>query len=192
MSYLTLQGIRLFYERQGEGNPPLVFVHGSACNHADWQPQVDFFRMRQCVVTCDLRGHSASEGNPTHCDIETYGADITALLSALELPPAILIGHSMGCRVVQAVWRLCRRTGSGGRSCHIPCGARIQPARWCRRGHLHGESPFPNRAFQRPLRSRFQQQVSAGVQQPVMGRIKHRYEIHGRIVGESVGCESTP
>jgi pimeloyl-ACP methyl ester carboxylesterase len=105
MSYLTRQGIRLFYERQGEGNPPLVFVHGYACNHADWQPQVDFFRTRQCVVTCDLRGHSASEGNPAHCDIETYGADISVLLSALELPPAILIGHSMGCRVVLQAYR---------------------------------------------------------------------------------------
>jgi len=100
MSYLELQGIRLFYERQGDGNPPLVFVHGYACSHDDWQPQVDFFRTRQCVVTCDLRGHSASDRDPAHCDIETYGADISALLSALELQPAILIGHSMGCRVV--------------------------------------------------------------------------------------------
>jgi pimeloyl-ACP methyl ester carboxylesterase len=100
MSYLELQGARLFYERQGDGNPPLMFVHGYACSHADWQSQMDFFRTRQCVVTCDLRGHGASDGDPTHCDIETYGADINALLSALELPPAILIGHSMGCRVV--------------------------------------------------------------------------------------------
>jgi pimeloyl-ACP methyl ester carboxylesterase len=105
MSYLALQGIRLFYERQGDGNPPLVFVHGYACSHADWQPQVDFFRMRQCVVTCDLRGHGASDGDPAHCDIETYGADIRVLLSALELPPAILIGHSMGCRVVLQAYR---------------------------------------------------------------------------------------
>jgi pimeloyl-ACP methyl ester carboxylesterase len=30
--------------RQGDGNPPLVFVHGFACTHDDWQAQVDFFR----------------------------------------------------------------------------------------------------------------------------------------------------
>lgn len=34
------------------------------------------------------------------CDIETYGADVSALLTALHLPPAILVGHSMGVRVV--------------------------------------------------------------------------------------------
>jgi pimeloyl-ACP methyl ester carboxylesterase len=78
----------------------LVFVHGFACNHDDWQAQVDFFRTRQWVVTCDLRGHGASGGDPAHCDIETYGADVSTLLHALDLSPAILIGHSLGCRVV--------------------------------------------------------------------------------------------
>jgi pimeloyl-ACP methyl ester carboxylesterase len=100
MAYLERQGARLFYDRQGEGAPPLVFVHGFACDHGDWRAQVDFFRPRQHVVTCDLRGHGASGGDPAHCDIETYGADVSALIQTLDLPPAILIGHSLGCRVV--------------------------------------------------------------------------------------------
>jgi pimeloyl-ACP methyl ester carboxylesterase len=100
MPYLESHGSQLFYECQGQGNPPLVFVHGYACSHDDWQPQVDFFRTRQCIVTCDLRGHGASHCDPEHCDIETFGADISTLLSILDLHSAILIGHSMGCRVV--------------------------------------------------------------------------------------------
>lgn len=100
MPYLELQGTQLFYECQGDGSPPLVFVHGYACSHDDWQQQVDFFRTQQYVVTCDLRGHGASACDPERCNIETFGADISALLSALDLHPAILIGHSMGCRVV--------------------------------------------------------------------------------------------
>lgn len=94
------QGTRLFYERQGEGAPPLVFIHGFACTHDDWRQQVDVFRTRQCVVTCDLRGHRPSDGDPAHCDIETYGADVSVLIQRLGQPPAILIGHSLGCRVV--------------------------------------------------------------------------------------------
>jgi pimeloyl-ACP methyl ester carboxylesterase len=100
MAYLERPGARLFYERQGEGRPALVFVHGFACTHEDWRAQVECFRARRCVVTCDLRGHGASSGTPEQCDIATYGADVAALLQALQLPPAILIGHSMGCRVV--------------------------------------------------------------------------------------------
>jgi pimeloyl-ACP methyl ester carboxylesterase len=100
MAYLSLPRMRLFYERAGEGSPPLVFVHGIACAHGDWRAQLDYFRARRCVVACDLRGHGASAGDPAQCDIETYGADVCALLRALDLPPAVLIGHSLGCRVV--------------------------------------------------------------------------------------------
>ena len=104
MANLTLPGTRLFYEREGDGNPPLVFVHGIACAHDDWRAQLDYFRARRCVVAGDLRGHGASTGDPAQCDIETYGADVRALLHALDLPPAVLIGHSMGCRVVLQVY----------------------------------------------------------------------------------------
>jgi pimeloyl-ACP methyl ester carboxylesterase len=100
MAYLTLPRARLFYERAGDGDPPLVFVHGIASAHDDWRAQLDYFRARRCVVACDLRGHGASTGDPAQCDIETYGADVSALLRALDLPPAVLIGHSLGCRVV--------------------------------------------------------------------------------------------
>lgn len=96
----TVNGTRLCYERTGAGAPPLVFVHGFACAHADWRHQVAQFATRHSVVACDLRGHGASPGDPASCDIEHYGADVAALLAALDLRQAVLIGHSMGCRVV--------------------------------------------------------------------------------------------
>ena len=100
MSYLALPGTRLFYEQAGNGDPPLVFVHGVASAHDDWRAQVDFCRPQRRVVVCDLRGHGASTGDPARCDIETYGTDVGALLRALDLAPAVLVGHSMGARVV--------------------------------------------------------------------------------------------
>jgi pimeloyl-ACP methyl ester carboxylesterase len=100
MPYLERQGADLFYELSGIGNPPLVFVHGFCCTHHDWQYQEAFFRARNTVVTCDLRGHGDSDRTSEQCAIETFGADVHALLTALALPPAVLIGHSMGCRVV--------------------------------------------------------------------------------------------
>jgi pimeloyl-ACP methyl ester carboxylesterase len=90
----------IWYERAGTGSPPLVFVHGFACSHADWRPQLDHFAATQTVVACDLRGHGETPGDPADCSIETYGADAAALLAALNLRGAVLIGHSLGCRVV--------------------------------------------------------------------------------------------
>ncbi|HEU4925300.1 MAG TPA: alpha/beta hydrolase, partial [Burkholderiales bacterium] len=52
------------------------------------------------VVACDLRGHGSTPGRPHECSIEHFGGDVIALANNLELPPFILIGHSMGCRVV--------------------------------------------------------------------------------------------
>jgi pimeloyl-ACP methyl ester carboxylesterase len=98
--YWARAGARLFYERHGRGRPPLVFVHGNGCAHEDWDRQVDFFQGRHEVVTPDLRGHGASADAPGPYDIETLGDDLVGLLALLNLPPAVLIGHSMACRVV--------------------------------------------------------------------------------------------
>ena len=100
MPHATVNGTQLYYERAGAGAPPFVFVHGFGCAHEDWQPQVEAFSPRHMVITCDLRGHGASPGEPGSCNIETYGADVAALLRALNLSGAVVVGHSMGTRVV--------------------------------------------------------------------------------------------
>jgi pimeloyl-ACP methyl ester carboxylesterase len=92
--------IPVWYERAGTGSPPLVFVHGFACSHVDWRLQMEHFAATRTVIACDLRGHGATPGDPADCSIETYGADVAALVSELDLQGAVLIGHSMGCRVV--------------------------------------------------------------------------------------------
>jgi len=105
MPHLELDTARIHYERSGSGDPPLVFVHGFTCAHDDWSRQIEHFAPRHTVVTCDLRGHGASSGNPRDCTIETYGRDVAAVMDALGLAPALLVGHSMGCRVVLEAYR---------------------------------------------------------------------------------------
>ncbi len=80
--------------------PPLVFVHGFACDRTDWRAQVDSLAARTSVVEWELPGHGSTPGLPADCTIEAYGAGLARALTELELPPAILVGHSMGCRVV--------------------------------------------------------------------------------------------
>jgi pimeloyl-ACP methyl ester carboxylesterase len=84
----------------GSGRPPIVFVHGFGCAHAAWNAQVAHLAPRHQCVAVDLRGHGATPGTPPECSIERYGADVAEVMRALALPPAILVGHSMGCRVV--------------------------------------------------------------------------------------------
>ena len=84
----------------GKGQPPIVFVHGFGCAHSDWDAQVAHLSLRHQTVAVDLRGHGASAGTPAECSIERYGADVAEVMRALDLPPAVLVGHSLGCRVV--------------------------------------------------------------------------------------------
>ena len=84
----------------GAGTPPILFVHGFACGHSDWDAQVAHLSPRHRTVAVDLRGHGESPGSPADCSIERYGADVAEVMRALTLPPAVLVGHSMGCRVV--------------------------------------------------------------------------------------------
>lgn len=100
MSYLTINGSKLFYRCAGAGNPPLVFVHGFACGHDDWRYQVEHFCQSNLTVACNLRGHGRSGNDPDDYTIETLSDDLGHLLKSLDIPPAVLIGHSMGCRVV--------------------------------------------------------------------------------------------
>lgn len=84
----------------GHGHLPVVFVHGFGCAHEDWDAQVAYFSPRHRTIAVDLRGHGRTPGSAGDCSVERYGADVADLLRALSLPPAVLVGHSMGCRVV--------------------------------------------------------------------------------------------
>jgi pimeloyl-ACP methyl ester carboxylesterase len=83
----------------GQGQPPIVFVHGFGCALSDWDAQVAHFSPRHQTIAVDLRGHGDSPGSAAECSVERYGADVAEVMRALNLPPAIVVGHSMGCRV---------------------------------------------------------------------------------------------
>src|ERR671926_95958 len=96
----------MHFVRAGRGAPALVFVHGFACTHEDWQAQLAHFQRTHEVVACDLRGHGKTPGRPHECSIEHYGGDVAALVNNLDLKGVVLVGHSMGCRVVLEAARL--------------------------------------------------------------------------------------
>ena len=103
----------MHFVRAGRGAPALVFVHGFACTHEDWHAQLAHFQRTHDVVACDLRGHGRTPGRPRECSIEHYGGDVAALVNNLELTRCLLIGHSMGCRVVLEAARLIADTVGG-------------------------------------------------------------------------------
>lgn len=90
----------IHHTHKGSGAPPIVFVHGFGCARSDWDLQVAEFSAKHETVAVDLGGHGTSPGTAAHAKIETHGADVATLMNELKLAPAVLVGHSMGCRVV--------------------------------------------------------------------------------------------
>jgi pimeloyl-ACP methyl ester carboxylesterase len=84
----------------GTGSPPIVLVHGFACSHADWQAQVAHFSARHMTVAVDLPGHGATPALAEPASIAGCGMAVAELMRARSLPPSVIVGHSMGCRVV--------------------------------------------------------------------------------------------
>lgn len=79
--------------------PPLLLVHGAGGFHLDWPTQLRRAKDLH-VFTVDLPGHGASTA-PARQRVADYAQDMAALLRALELPPAIIVGHSMGGAIAQ-------------------------------------------------------------------------------------------
>lgn len=95
MPRLQLRDISLYYEITGQGDP-IVFIHGLGSSARDWEYQVPFFASRYRVVVFDVRGHGRSDKPPGPYSVPLFAQDTAALIRALEVAPAHIVGISMG------------------------------------------------------------------------------------------------
>jgi pimeloyl-ACP methyl ester carboxylesterase len=98
MAYaITPDGIKLYFETTGSGIP-IVFVHEFGGDHRSWQPQIRYFSRRYQCVTFGARGYPPSD---VPANVERYSQalaadDILAVMDALDLQRAHIVGLSMG------------------------------------------------------------------------------------------------
>jgi pimeloyl-ACP methyl ester carboxylesterase len=97
---IARDGVKLFYEDTGAGEPPLVFVHGWTCNHTYFAPQLEAFAPDHRVVAVDLRGHGESDKPEATYSIKGFADDVAWLIGALRVRRPVVVGHSMGGAIV--------------------------------------------------------------------------------------------
>ncbi|MGB5998063.1 MAG: alpha/beta hydrolase [Marinomonas sp.] len=97
MSTITVaDGTEIFYKDWGNGQA-IVFHHGWPLSADDWDAQMLFFAAQGYrVIAHDRRGHGRSTQTSTGNDMDTYAADVAALVKHLDLKNAVHIGHSTG------------------------------------------------------------------------------------------------
>ncbi|HEY6540569.1 MAG TPA: alpha/beta fold hydrolase [Ktedonobacteraceae bacterium] len=102
MPYATASdGVRLYYEEIGQGEP-LLLINGQGGDHTGWDGVRDDFAARYHVIVFDHRGTGQSD-KPTEPPYSTRGfaQDVISILDHLNIPRAHAYGISMGGRICQ-------------------------------------------------------------------------------------------
>ena len=97
MSFVNSDGVRLYVEETGSGDA-IVFVHELNSDYRGWEAQVRWFSRLYRCVTFNARGYPPSD---VPSDASLYGMpfvvhDIAAVVKALGVPKAHVVGSSMG------------------------------------------------------------------------------------------------
>src|SRR5204862_555466 len=97
MPYVTTKdGAQIFYKDWGKG-PVVTFSHGWPLNADAWDGQMLFLAQHGCrAVAHDRRGHGRSSQASLGNDMNGYAEDLAAVIEALDLHDATLVGHSTG------------------------------------------------------------------------------------------------
>jgi pimeloyl-ACP methyl ester carboxylesterase len=107
---ISTDGVPIKYEVHGDGVPALILIHGWSCDRSYWAEQVGPLSEHYKVVTIDLGGHGESGLGRDDWTIDSFGADVAAVISSLDLQSVVLVGHSMGGDVIfQAARRMPER-----------------------------------------------------------------------------------
>ena len=89
------------YEVAGAG-PPVVLVHGLGMNRAMWDWQWPALAAGHRTVRYDLLGHGESDKPRDGYSLRRYADQAAALMDALGIARAALVGFSLGGMIVRA------------------------------------------------------------------------------------------
>ncbi|MDX2044158.1 MAG: alpha/beta fold hydrolase [Acidobacteriota bacterium] len=100
MATIQVNGINLFYEVAGSGEP-LLLIYGLAGRGNNWKFQVEALSSRFQVITFDNRGVGETDQPKTAFTLGDIADDAAALLNHLGVASAYVFGISMGGMIAQ-------------------------------------------------------------------------------------------
>ncbi|RZK51127.1 MAG: alpha/beta fold hydrolase, partial [Hymenobacter sp.] len=93
--YQLANGVKLYYEIYGQG-PPLLLLHGNGESINSFRYQIADFARQYQVIAVDTRDHGKSAATKGALTYDLFAQDMVALLDALRVPAAHLVGWSDG------------------------------------------------------------------------------------------------
>ena len=93
--YYDIRGIKMYCEVYGEGQP-LLIIHGCGGSIVDFSNQIPYFHKKYKVIVADSRSQGKSTDPGDSLSYEMMADDYAALLDALKIDSAFVIGWSDG------------------------------------------------------------------------------------------------
>ncbi len=86
----------LSYDDLGEGEVPIIFLHGFPFSKSMWRAQLEFLKTAYRVIAYDIRGFGNSKDEESVLSIDLFGDDLIRFMDKLAIEKAIVCGLSMG------------------------------------------------------------------------------------------------
>ncbi len=96
----------------GTESPSVIFVHGFGCGLEDWEAQVKALSAKFRCAALDLPGHGGS-AKPAKGSMASMAAAVNEVKEGAGRGGKILVGHSMGCRVITEAYLQSRADVAG-------------------------------------------------------------------------------
>jgi len=94
--YATVNGINMYYEVHGSGEP-VVLLHGAFMTITNnWNGWISELAKTRKVIAVEMQGHGRTADIARDMTSENLADDVAVLLGHLKIPRADLIGYSMG------------------------------------------------------------------------------------------------
>ena len=97
--WLNVDGLNMHYMDWGEGNNPLIALHGAASSCHWYDLTAPHLAKSFRVITLDQRAHGKTDQPDTGYDWPTLAKDVIGALDQLGITRAAVIGHSWGASV---------------------------------------------------------------------------------------------
>ena len=104
--YMKVPEGSLYYEEAGTGEP-LIFIHGHSLDRRMWNEQFFKFAKHYRAIRYDLRGYGVSSKQTEDFQF-THAEDLVALMDALHIRKAHIVGLSLGDSLVRICWDVFR------------------------------------------------------------------------------------
>jgi pimeloyl-ACP methyl ester carboxylesterase len=97
-TYIEANGLRVYYEAYGEGEP-LLLLHGGTATSRSWVSHLPAFTEHFRVFAPDSRGHGRTDNPTGELGYHLMADDVAALIKALGLQRPLVLGYSDGGQI---------------------------------------------------------------------------------------------